>query len=87
MEGEGSPVGVKDAADDADATDEGGGPPGVVEGCSVPRPKAVLLALRSGVAGEEPNSDQLKDMVGGGGSGAPRNRELIARPRRALFQR
>lgn len=72
MAGEGSPEGVKDAADDAEATDEGGGPPGVVEGCSVPRPKAVRLALLSGVAGEEPNSDQLKDMIGGEGAVLPR---------------
>lgn len=56
MEGEGSPEGVKDAAVDV----EGGGPPGVVEGCS----KAARLELLSGVAGEEPNSDQLKDMMG-----------------------
>lgn len=40
--------------------------PGVVEGWSTLKPKAVepFFALLSGVAGEEdPNSDQLKDMT------------------------
>lgn len=65
-EGEGSPAGVKDAADEMV---EGGGPAGVVEGWSTLEPNEVapFLELLSGVegVGEEPSSDQRKDIMGG----------------------
>ena len=66
-------MGVKVPADDAEG---GGGPAGVVEGWSALNAKALapFLELLSGVAGEalnceEPNSDQRKEAMVGGGLG------------------
>jgi hypothetical protein len=60
---------VKDAADETD--EGGGGPAGVVEGWSTLRLNGVdaFLELLSGVAGEDPNSDQLKDITATGEHG------------------